>query len=239
CGGCDFCLSGVVSHCRSRQVLGIRGKDGCFADYLTLPVANLHTVPESISDEEAVFVEPLAAAYAVLEHLPFATKGEALVLGDGKLGVLVAQVLQSVGVPTTLMGRHQEKLAQASKLGINTILSGQHGEYKKFGFVVEATGTSDGLGEALDLVKPRGLIVLKSTVAGGVAVDLTSVVVDEVTIAGSRCGPFAPALAALAGKRIAVLSFIDSVFPAAEPATAFVKAQTPGTLKVLLDFRCT
>ncbi len=236
CGSCDCCIAGLSNHCRARQVLGIRDKDGCFADYVTLPIANLHPVPSSISDQEAVFIEPLAAAFAVLPHLHTARETEVLVLGDGRLGLLIAQVLKGAGAVVSLVGRHTGKLALARQLGIKAIMSEELAGEKEYQFVVEATGSPAGLVTALQQVRPRGVIVLKSTMAAGVAVDLTSAVVDEITVVGSRCGPFAPALAALAAKRVAVLPLLDTVFPAGQFPAAMARAATPGVLKVLLDF---
>ena len=237
CGECDLCSKGLVGHCRNRQVLGIHGKDGAMADYLTLPVGNLHVVPEGIADEEAVFVEPLAAAFAIVEQVDLHGGDKVLVLGDGKLGLLIAQVLKTVTPAVTLAGHHSAKLALVHDFGIQTIQAGEMAADKQFDLVVEATGSAQGLKSALQQIRPRGTVVLKSTVAEGAPLNLAPAVVDEITMIGSRCGSFSPALAALAEGKIAVTSLIDAVFPAEQALAALARAGSRGVLKVLVDFR--
>ncbi|MDH4320629.1 MAG: alcohol dehydrogenase catalytic domain-containing protein [Desulfobulbaceae bacterium] len=237
CGECDFCGQGLVGHCRNRQVLGIHGRDGALADYLTLPVGNLHPVPAEISDEAAVFVEPLAAAFAVLEQVDLRNGDKVLVLGDGKLGLLIAQVLKTVTPEVTLVGHHPAKLALAQDCGIRTIMANEMTAAKQYDLVVEATGSALGLKDALQQVRPRGTVVLKSTVAEGAPLNLAPAVVDEITMVGSRCGSFPPALAALAEGKVAVVPLIDAVFPAEQALAALARAGSRGVLKVLVDFR--
>ncbi|MDA8164508.1 MAG: alcohol dehydrogenase catalytic domain-containing protein [Desulfobacteraceae bacterium] len=235
CGKCGFCRRGLGNHCPDRRVLGILSKDGAFADYLALPVANLHPVPEGVADEEAVFTEPLAAAFEVPEQLHLRPSAEVLVMGDGRLGLLLAQVLRLGGAAVTLLGRHPEKLAIAGGRGIATLLSGELSAGAAFETVVEATGSAAGLRQALTLVRPRGTLVLKSTVAGPPVLDPTPLVLNEITLLGSRCGPFGPALRALAARQVAVRPLIAGTYPLARAVEAFAAA--PGALKVLLDLR--
>ena len=237
CGACDLCRRGLANHCRNRKVLGIHGKDGALADYLTLPVANLHSVPDGISDEAAVFVEPLAAAHAIVDQVAIEADDRVLVLGDGKLGLLIAQVLQGVTPSVTLAGHHSVKLALADGLGIKTMFVDNLASDRQFDLVVEVTGSAMGIKIALKQVRPRGTVVLKSTVAEGANLNLAPAVVNEITIVGSRCGQFAPALAMLAEGRIEVGSMIDAVYPVEQALAALAKAGSRGALKVLVDFR--
>ena len=230
CGVCPTCVAGLGRHCPVRRVLGIVGADGAFADLVLLPARNLHRVPDSVPDRAAVFTEPLAAAFEVLEQVPVGPGVRAVVLGDGKLGVLVAQVLVGAGAGVVLVGHHAEKLARARRLGIATGPAGAGAD-----LVVDATGAPGGLAAALALVRPRGTIVLKTTVAGEHRLDLAPAVINEVTVVGSRCGPFAPALAALAGGRIAVAPLVDAVYPLDDAVGAFTRAAEPGVLKVLIE----
>ena len=237
CGDCDLCREGLASHCRNRQVLGIHGKDGAMADYLTLPVANLHLVPESLTDETAVFVEPLAAAFAIIEQVDLQAEDRILVLGDGKLGLLVAQVLKSVNPSVTLAGHHSVKLALAENCGINTVLADNLADENQYDLVVEATGSAQGINVALRQVRPRGTLVLKSTVEEDAPLNLAPAVVNEITIIGSRCGPFGPALAALVQGKVSVAPMIDAVYPEDQALLALARAGSRGVLKVLVDFR--
>jgi len=230
CGVCPTCRAGLGRHCPTRRVLGIVGADGAFADLVLLPARNLHRVPDSVPDRAAVFIEPLAAACEVLEQVPVAPGLRTVVLGDGKLGLLVAQVLAGAGADVTLAGHHAGKLERARRLGIATgpAVAGAD-------LLVDATGSPGGLAAALALVRPRGTIVLKTTVAGEHRLDLAPAVINEVTVVGSRCGPFAPALAALAGGRTSVAPLVDAVYPLDDAVGAFARAAEPGVLKVLIE----
>ena len=230
CGVCPSCVAGLGRHCPTRRVLGIVGADGAFADLIAVPAANLHPVPGQVSDREAVFAEPLAAAFENLDQVPGIAGARGIVLGDGKLGLLVAQVLAGAGADVVLTGHHPAKLARAHALGIRTGTPAAGAD-----LVVDASGAPDGLARALALVRPRGTVVLKTTVAAEHRLDLAPAVINEVTIVGSRCGRFPPALAALAAGRVAVAPLVDAVYPLDDAEGAFVRARTPGTLKVLVD----
>jgi len=229
CGACDWCRGGLARHCPSRRVQGIAGADGAFAELLAVPAAVLHRVPDGVPDRVAVFAEPVAAAFEVLEQLGDVSDRRALVLGDGKLGLLVAQVLMAAGARVTLAGRHAEKLALAERLGLQAGRPEPGAD-----LLVDATGAPGALREALALVRPRGTIVLKTTVAEEHRLELATAVVNEVTIVGSRCGPFEPALAALAGGTVRVDPLLDSVYDLADGVEAFAHAARPGALKVLV-----
>lgn len=233
CETCDFCLRGETKHCPSRQVLGIAGKNGAFAEYLTLPTKNLHSLPENVSVNEGVFTEPLAAALDVLEQVMIAKDDRVLVLGDGKLGLLIAQVLALESDSVYCVGKHERNLAILSKSGIHTHTKGEVLE-PCFPLVVEATGNEKGLNTALQMVVPRGTVVIKSTFQGTPCIDVSKVVVDEVHLIGSRCGPFHKAINLLKDKKINVTDIIDADFPLANAIEAFELAGEPGTLKVLL-----
>nr|VFK14648.1 MAG: Threonine dehydrogenase [Candidatus Kentron sp. LPFa]VFK31072.1 MAG: Threonine dehydrogenase [Candidatus Kentron sp. LPFa] len=236
CGRCAACLRGDPGHCPRRTVLGIRGRDGAMADYFTLPVRLLHSVPDSLTDEEAVFIEPLAAACQVLRQVHIRPTQRVVVLGDGKLGLLIAQVLQLTGCNLLVVGRHPRKLAILAKKGIKTRLANESIDSDSgpnADIVIEATGNASGLATACSLVRPSGMLVLKSTFHGKLPFDPSRIVVNEITLVGSRCGPFAPALGLLAQGLIDVKSLIDSRFPLDDGKIAFEKA-TSGALKVLL-----
>jgi threonine dehydrogenase-like Zn-dependent dehydrogenase len=234
CGECPTCRAGVPTHCPNRTTLGIWGRDGALADYLSLPVANLHIVPEAISDEAAVFVEPLAAALEILEQVQVKPADRVVVLGDGKLGLLVAQVLGLTGCDLVVGGRHEEKLAILQRRGVDARLANEL-PAEKADVVVDCTGHPGGFAAARGLVKPRGTLVLKSTFHGGVEVNLSMLVVDEITLIGSRCGPFAPALRLLERGLVDVESLISVTYPLGEGLAAFEQAQKKEVLKVLLD----
>ncbi|MFW6050084.1 MAG: MDR/zinc-dependent alcohol dehydrogenase-like family protein [Myxococcota bacterium] len=236
CGRCDACLRGMGRHCPTRRVLGILGKDGCFAEWVTLPLANLHAVPEGMADETAVFTEPLAAAHEVLQQVAVDPDARVLVLGDGKLGLLVALVLVHTGADVTLVGKHDAKLAIGRRAGARTAVPQDLTEHG-FDVVVEATGSPDGLAMALDRIRPRGTLVLKSTFHGKPEVDTAKLVIDEIHVVGSRCGPFPPALRALAQHRIDPAPLVSATRPLSDAVAAFEHAQAPGVLKVLLDMR--
>ncbi|HEX5242995.1 MAG TPA: alcohol dehydrogenase catalytic domain-containing protein [Tepidisphaeraceae bacterium] len=234
CGRCDLCLSGLSSHCRNRSVLGILNHDGAFADYLRLPAINLHVLPDSVDDDSAVFVEPLAAAFQVLKQINVDDRKWVTVLGDGRLGLLVAQVLRDTGCPVRVIGRHPRKLALCEKWSIRARRLADIVPRHDQDIVVDCTGSSEGLELALQMVRPRGSIVLKSTVADGKALNLAPVVIDEVNIIGSRCGPFREAIAALAEKRIDVASLIHRRMRIEQGVEAMELAGQSGVLKVIL-----
>ena len=233
CGNCPYCKSGLRNHCYNRSVLGILGKDGAFADYVTLPTGNLHLVPDSVPDEEAVFVEPLAAAFEILEQVGIGAEDRVCVLGDGKLGLLTAQVVSLTGCALVVGGRHKEKLSILERRGIETKLSSDITE-RVFDCVIDCTGSSLGIESAMKLVRPKGTIVLKTTVAKRDNIDMNVIVIDEITLVGSRCGPFEPAIHALETKTVDVLPLISRTFPLSEGVEAFNFASGKGILKVLL-----
>ncbi len=233
CGSCDACRSGLQRHCPRRTVLGIAGRDGAFAERLALPLANLHRVPDAVPDEAAVFVEPLAAAHEILEQLAPAPGTRALVLGDGRLGQLCASALARAGSPPVVCGRHVAKLARLRDRGLRAVREDEPLP-RAFDLVVEATGAPEGLRRALELVRPRGAVVLKSTYHGAAPLTLAGLVVDEVTLVGSRCGRFAPALRHLADEPTLTDGLVSARFSMREPGPAFARAADPASLKVLL-----
>jgi threonine dehydrogenase-like Zn-dependent dehydrogenase len=234
CHACTTCARGDSNHCPTRTVLGIVGRDGAMAELVSVPERNLHAVPEVVSDAEAVFIEPLAAAFRMVEQVEVSAGTAVCVLGDGKLGLLCTYVARDRGARVTLVGRHADKLALAGA-GVATCTSRDAGALgRPFDVVVEATGSAAGLAQALTLVRPRGVIVLKSTVAARYEIDLAPVVVDEVRVVGSRCGPFPPAIAALAARRIDVRPLIQAELPLDQAEAALRLAGEPGARKVLL-----
>jgi threonine dehydrogenase-like Zn-dependent dehydrogenase len=235
CGRCSACREGLGRHCPTRRVMGILEADGAFANRVSVPVANLHEVPDEVCDEDAVFAEPLAAAFEILEQIRMESGQSALVLGDGKLGLLVAQVLQRAGAHVHAVGRHRDKLDVLAARGIQTSLSSDYVPCKEVDLSVDATGSTAGFETAVAATRPRGTIVLKSTVAGRHELDLAPLVIDEIQVVGSRCGPFAPALEALAGSEIDVASLVAQRLPLARGDEALRRAAEPGVLKVLLD----
>jgi threonine dehydrogenase-like Zn-dependent dehydrogenase len=236
CGACPECLRGDARHCPSRTTLGIVGRDGSFAEYLSLPARNLFEVPEDVSDEEAVFTEPLAAAGEILEQTTITPDHRVAVIGEGKLGLLIAQVLRLTGCRLVVLGKHEEKLAIARRRGIETLVVAQASSLgpRSFDVVVEATGSPSGFESALNLVRPRGTLILKSTFFGGLRVDTARIVVDELTVLGSRCGRFPRALEMLKTRQVEVADMLSEVFPLEEGPRAFEVAPAPGVLKVLL-----
>jgi alcohol dehydrogenase len=234
CGACDMCRVGLGRHCAHRTVLGIVGHPGAFSEYFTLPEGNLHIVPEPISTERATFTEPVAAACEILDQVAIPRGGEVAVLGDGKLGLLAAQVLLAHGVRVHIYGRHAAKLAIAGACGAETFVDGSL-PASRYDWVVEATGAPEGLGAAIRMARPRGTVVMKSTVHGQVPLDTAPAIVNEITLVGSRCGRFEPALELLAGGRLRVEEMISDRFPLAEAARAFERAAASGVLKVLLE----
>lgn len=237
CGNCSRCEKGLVRHCAARSVLGILHKDGAMAERVTLPLRNLHTVPDGVSDAMAVFTEPVAACFEITEQLHLAPDTRIAILGDGKLGQLVAQVLSPTSADLTLVGRHASKLSRASSRGVRTAMESDALAAGSFDTVIEATGSEAGLSRALDLVRPRGTVVLKSTFHGATTLAMARVVIDEVTLVGSRCGPFAPALRALEQRRVDPTVLIDATAGLSDAVEAFAEAQRAGVLKVLIDPR--
>ena len=234
CGTCATCQRGDLTHCPQRTTLGIAGRDGVMAEYFTLPEHLLHRVPDNVPDAAAVFTEPLAAALEITDRLHIRPTQRVIVLGDGKLGLLIGQVLQLTGCDLLVVGRHPENLMLLEQRGIATLLTAD-APAATADVVVEATGSADGFAAARQLVRPRGILVLKSTYHGQVSLDLSMVVVDEVTLAGSRCGPFPPALRLLEQRLVDVQPLINRVYPLREGLAAFDHARTPGVLKVLLS----
>jgi threonine dehydrogenase-like Zn-dependent dehydrogenase len=233
CGTCPACRAGRPTHCPQRTALGIRGRDGALAEYLCLPAVNLHPVPDDLPDEVAVFTEPLAAASEILEQVHLQPTDRVVVLGDGKLGSLVAQVLGLTGCDLLVVGHHADKLARLAARGIATQL-GSEGVEPGADLVVECTGQAGGFATARRLVRPRGTLVLKSTYHGLVEADLSSLAVDEIQIVGSRCGPFVPALRLLARGLVDVRPFVEAEYPLDEALAAFEHASRRGARKVLL-----
>ena len=231
CGTCPTCVAGRRSHCPARTVLGIKGRDGAMAEWLVLPLENLHDVPDAVPDEAAVFTEPLAAALEVQEQVRIGPGTRVVVIGDGRLGQLVARSLAVTGCSLTVVGRHVRKLERLSARGIAVAACVSPASAD---VVVECTGNPDGLALARDAVRPRGTIVLKSTYHGEARVNLSAIVVDEVTLVGSRCGPFAPALALLAGGTVDVADLVEARYPLGDALAAFERAAAPGVLKVLV-----
>jgi threonine dehydrogenase-like Zn-dependent dehydrogenase len=241
CDDCDLCRRGLSKHCRARSSLGIIRRDGAFADYLTLPVANLLPVPDRVSDEAAVFAEPLAAALQLLEQYPLRPSERVYVLGDGRLGLLVAQVLARTGADLTILGRNDNKLAILAAQGITAVRSDEPSKLttlldRPADLVVEVTGSPAGFDLARRLLRPGGTLALKSTFAGRLAdFNISSLVVDEITLLGSRCGPFAPALRLLAEGAIVVEPLIHARYPLDEGLAALHHAGQKGVLKVLIE----
>jgi threonine dehydrogenase-like Zn-dependent dehydrogenase len=235
CGRCDLCLSGLSSHCRNRSVVGILNHDGAFADFLRLPAVNLHALPKSVDNDAAVFVEPLAAAFQVVKQVPTLDgKKWVTVLGDGRLGLLVAQVLRDAGCPVRVIGKHLDKLALCEKWSIRSRPLGDIAPRHDQDVVVDCTGSAAGFELAMQMVRPRGTIVLKSTTAAGKALNLAPLVIDEINVVGSRCGPFREAIRALAEKRIDVASLIHRRMRLDQGVEAMELAGRPGVLKVIL-----
>lgn len=234
CGHCRFCRSQQPTHCENRTVLGIVNRDGAFADYLTLPATNLHPVPDNVSTEAATFTEPIAAALEIQQQVQIQTTDRVLVVGDGKLGQLVAQTLALTGCDLLAVGKHREKLANLEARGIKTGLAADVID-RSFDLTVECTGNPEGFAIARRALRPRGTLVLKSTYAGNLSFDASALVVDEITLIGSRCGPFLPALDLLAAQKVDVRALIHARYPLSQGLAAFERAQTRGVMKVLLE----
>jgi alcohol dehydrogenase len=233
---CGYCRRGIPTHCARRCVLGIIGHDGAFAEYLALPVVNLHRVPAGIPDEAAVFTEPLAAACEILEQVNIRAHRDAAVIGDGKLAQLIARVLRAAGLRVVMIGKHEGKLRLARIADIATVkvTSPRAQRSNQFSLTVEATGSPSGLALAQRITVPRGTLVLKSTFHGAANVETWPIVVKELTVIGSRCGPFPRGLAFLRSGRVDPRPLISRVFPLREAAKAIRYAQQPGVMKVLL-----
>jgi threonine dehydrogenase-like Zn-dependent dehydrogenase len=234
CGDCADCRAGRGRHCAHRSVLGILNRDGAFADYVVLPQENLHLVPDEVTDVEAVFTEPLAAAFQIPAQISLRPGQDILILGDGRLGNLCAQVLKLCGCTVTLVGKHERKLSLLARLGMATVRLDNLPIGRCADLVVDCTGSPTGLTLALQLVRPRGTIVLKTTVAGQQTLALAPIVIDEVTIVGSRCGPFDRALAALSRHEIDVFSLCDGIVPLEDAIDALHRAREQSVLKLLL-----
>ena len=234
CNKCDSCKKGMQRHCPNRTVLGILKRDGAFAEFLSLPEENLHVIPDSISDEQAVFVEPLAAAFEIKEQISLNSDWKVAVVGDGRLAQMICQVLKLSCPDVTCFGRHQSKLANLEKFEIPTKIGIDDSDSQIYDLVVEATGSNSGFADTMKLVKPRGTVILKSTIASRENLDLTPTVVNEITLVGSRCGLFKPAIDALATGIVSVDSMIDSTFPLEKFSDAITHAKKPDTLKVFL-----
>ncbi len=236
---CWYCQRNMPTQCPNRTTLGILNRDGAFAEYLTLPIENLRSIPDNVSDEEAVFVEPLAANFEIFEQVHVRPTDVVIVLGDGKMGQLAVQVMALSGCDVRIVGKHREKLSLIEQRGIVTYALDDVERAlvdvgRRVDMVVECTGSARGLELALHLVRPRGTVILKSTVAEKSTLDLAPIVIDEIRVQGSRCGPFEPALRALSRKTIDVRPIISKTYSLDSAIEAFDYAQQPGALKVLL-----
>ncbi len=234
CGACPWCLRGLQRHCPTRRVMGILDADGAFAEFVAVPVANLHPVADTVPDDAAVFTEPLAAAFEILEQVHVRPGTDSVVLGDGKLGLLVAQVLHQAGAHVLAVGKHEEKLDVLRRRGITTVTV-QNWSGAAADLVVEASGSPAGFATAVKATRPRGTLILKSTCAVDAQVNLAPLVINEITVVGSRCGSFPPALRALTTGSIDVRPLISARLPLSEGVQALQRAALPGVLKVLLE----
>lgn len=234
CGYCRFCRSGQPTHCENRTVLGIVNRNGAFAEYLSLPIENLHIVPENVSTAAATFTEPLAAALEIQQQITLCEDDRVLVVGDGKLGQLIAQTLALTGCELLVVGRHEDKLLNLAARGIKTGLADSVKD-RYFDVSIDCTGNPEGFNTARRALRPRGTLILKSTYAGNLSLDASALVVDEITLIGSRCGPFVPALELLGTKKVNVQSLIQGIYPLCLGLEAVEKAKTKGVLKVLLE----
>ncbi len=235
CWSCETCRKGLPTHCPNRTVLGILNHDGAFADVIAVPQRNLHRVPDALSDDVAVFTEPVAAAFQIPAQITIGRNDRVAILGDGRLGNLCAQVLASLSDNVLVVGKHAEKLAIPASMGIATTLLSDSLEERAYDILVDCTGSESGLPTALKLVRPRGTIVLKTTVAGQQTLAWAPFVIDEVTLVGSRCGPFDRAIAALEKGQVQVEPLISQRFDLSRGLDALARAQTKGILKVLID----
>lgn len=236
CNNCPDCFNNMQRHCQNRQTFGILKKDGAFAEYVTLPIENVVEIPATISDEDAILIEPLAAALEILEQVHIKPADKVAILGDGKLGLLISLVLSTTQADVVTIGKHENKLDILNKQGIKTKFLKDTNEMKYYDIVVDATGSVDGFEKAISLVKPRGIFVLKSTVAAEKPLNLAPVVIDEITIVGSRCGQFRPALRLLEKKVLDLKPLLSKTFDFANAKEAFEYAQEKGVLKVVMKF---
>jgi threonine dehydrogenase-like Zn-dependent dehydrogenase len=237
CAVCPICLEGKGNHCRDRTTLGISGRDGAFAEYMTLPVANLHFIPDTLPLYSAVFIEPLAACFRITEQVHINPQHRVAVLGDGKLGLMVAQVMRLNGCVLLAVGRYSHKLKILDRLGIRTVMEKNLERDERFDVVIESTGSPEGFYLARSLVDPAGTIVQKSTYLESLKVDISSLVVDEINVIGSRCGPFEPAIRALIRGLVNVQELIDRRFPLEMGLQAFEYAMRDEALKVILEMK--
>jgi alcohol dehydrogenase len=237
CGACPMCLEGKANHCATRATLGISGRDGVFAEYVTLPLANLHKVPDTMPLYAAVFVEPLAACFRVIEQVHINPSLRVAVLGDGKLGLLAAQVMRLTGCSLLVIGRYTHKLKILERLGIPTVHERRLDPAARFDIVVECTGKPEGFEMACALIDPAGIIVQKSTFLEKVGIDISRLVVDEIQVVGSRCGPFEPAIRSLVRGLVNVQELIDRRFPLEMGLQAFEYGMREEALKVILEMR--
>ena len=234
CGKCEACLNGRSTHCENRTVLGIADRNGVFAEYTSLPLKNLYRVPDSVPDEQAVFVEPLAAALEIQEQIKLQKTDRVLLIGAGRLGQLIAQTLALTGCDLHVVARSLPAQQLLAARGIKVIADGDI-QSQKWDVVIEATGSTDGFTLARRAVRPRGTMVLKSTYKGDMNVNISSIVVDEITVLGSRCGPFEPALRLLEAREVDPSVLISDRYKLNDALKAFEKAAQPGVLKVLLE----
>ena len=234
CKNCEWCAKDLERHCPNRSTLGILAKDGCFAEYVTLPLSNLIEIPENVPDEQAVFVEPLAAGLEILEQMHIQPCQKVMVLGDGKLGLLTALALNACGLDVLIVGKHQNKLDIAKNQGVKTQLLSEFEPAPKFDVVVEATGSITGFETSVNCVKPRGTLVLKSTIAASKELNLAPIVINEITILGSRCGRFEPAMRLIASGKIDFSQMISKIYPIEQAINAFDANNAKDTIKILL-----
>lgn len=238
CNNCEWCHKGLQRHCPNRSTLGIFKKDGCFSEYFTLPKENIIEISDNIDDKTATFTEPLAAAYEILEQLHIRPDSKVAIVGDGKLGLCISLVFSALNVDFVHIGKHQEKLNISKNNGAKTVLLSdlKETDKKSFDYVVEATGSTGGFELSASLVKPRGTLVLKSTIVAKEGLNLASIVVDEITIVGSRCGQFKPILRLLEKGKINVKPLISKIYNIDNFKEAFEENSKKDTLKILVKF---
>ena len=234
CGICSYCKNNLERHCPNRTVLGILNRNGAFAEFLSIPEKNLHVIPDSITDEQAVFVEPLAAAFEITEQITLDSSWKIAIVGDGRLAYLIANVLKIYCSKIFCFGKHKNKLDNFRKINVSTKTTIFPDDEHQFDLVIEATGNDSGFVDTMKLVKPRGIVILKSTIASREHLNLTAAVVNEITVIGSRCGTFRPAIDAIASRKILLDTLIDSTYPLEKFSEAIEYVKQPTTLKVFL-----